>query len=105
MPEAEAALKDAWGAPAFADMLDALEVYRFRAPAEPFSVPVTVAWGLHDRLLICSRQAPHAEWLLPWAEHLRIDAGHLPGYDNPPAVAGVIRSCARRAVPVGAGRS
>jgi pimeloyl-ACP methyl ester carboxylesterase len=105
VPEAEAALRDAFGAPAFAEMLDALEDYHFRPAVQPFGVPVTVAWGLHDRLLFCSRQAPRAERLLPWAEHVRIDAGHLPGYDNPAAVADVIRSCAHRAVALGAGLS
>jgi pimeloyl-ACP methyl ester carboxylesterase len=93
--EAVATLTDAWGAPAFRGALAAFSSYRFSAPHELRGVPVTVAWGVRDRLLPYARQAPRARSMLPWARHLALGAGHVPFFDDPAAVATVIRSCAR----------
>ena len=60
-------------------------------------MPVTVAWGASDHLLPARRQAPRARALLPWARHLTLGAGHVPFFDDPGAVAEVIRSCANGA--------
>jgi pimeloyl-ACP methyl ester carboxylesterase len=95
LDEALSALDDAWAAPAFAAVLAAYSSYRFGAPEKLRRVPVAIAWGRHDRLLLYSRQAPRARALLPWATHVTLDAGHLPFYDDPAAVAEVIRACAR----------
>lgn len=94
--EGVSALQDAWNAPSFVDVLHAFRDYRVPS-AEPLrGVPVTIAWGEHDRLLLY-RQAARARARLPWAEHVALGAGHLPFFDDPAAVAQVIRSCARRA--------
>jgi pimeloyl-ACP methyl ester carboxylesterase len=62
---------------------------------EPPICPTTVAWGDRDRLLIYSRQAPRARRLLPDARHVTLHGcGHVPTWDDPAAVAGVIRSSA-----------
>jgi pimeloyl-ACP methyl ester carboxylesterase len=93
--EAVATLTDAWAAPAFRDALAAFDSYRFSAPQELRGVAVTVAWGARDRLLLYGRQAPRAREMLPWARHLTLGAGHVPFYDDPAAVAEVIRTTAR----------
>jgi pimeloyl-ACP methyl ester carboxylesterase len=93
--EALSALQDAWAAPAFAGALAAFSQYRFDAPEKLRRVPVTIAWGDHDRLLPYARQAPRARAMLPWATHVTLGTGHIPYSDNPAAVAAVIRSRAR----------
>ena len=90
--EAVATLEDLWAAPAFKGAVRAFDQYQFTAGHELDDVPVTVAWGNRDRLLIHGRQAPRARRMLPRARHVSIDAGHLPYYDDPGAVAEVIRS-------------
>ena len=69
----------------------------FTDPEELRGAPLTIAWGEHDRLLLYRRQAPRARALLPWATHVTLGAGHIPFFDDPPACAQVIRTCAARA--------
>lgn len=58
------------------------------------TIPVTVAWGEHDRILPLS-QATRARELLPDATHLTLrGCGHVPMSDDPTQVAEVIRSTA-----------
>jgi pimeloyl-ACP methyl ester carboxylesterase len=64
--------------------------------AEPFTrpispdIPVTVAWGAHDRILL-PYQARLAARLLPDARHVWLrGCGHVPMADDPEQVAGVI---------------
>jgi pimeloyl-ACP methyl ester carboxylesterase len=97
--EAVSTLRDAWAAPAFAAALAAFDEYIFAAPEELDAVPLTIAWGKHDRLLPYARQAPRARALLPRARHLTLGAGHVPFYDDPAAVAEVLRSGAGAAAP------
>jgi pimeloyl-ACP methyl ester carboxylesterase len=94
LPAAEAlsTLRDAWASPAMADALRAFDAYTFEHPEELRSTPVTVAWGVRDRLLPYRTQAPRARALMPWATHLSLGAGHVPFYDDPAAVAAAIRS-------------
>jgi len=87
-------LEDAWAAPAFAGALAAFDHYRFTDPEQLRGAEVTVAWGRHDRLLLYGRQAPRARAALPWARHVTLGAGHTPFFDDPAAVAEVIRSTA-----------
>jgi pimeloyl-ACP methyl ester carboxylesterase len=100
--EAVATLRDAWASPALADALRAFRNYRFGAPAQLRSTPVTIAWGKQDRLLSYRRQAPRARAMLPWATHVTLGAGHVPFFDDPAAVAEVIRARARSGIPAGA---
>lgn len=95
--EAVSTLRDAWAAPAFKSALSAFDRYQFVAPMQLRGVPVTVAWGVRDRLLPYSRQAPRARERLPSARHLALGAGHVPFFDDPAAVAEVIRSGAHGA--------
>ncbi len=97
--EAVSAFEDAWAAPALTRTLQCLPRYRFAPMGRPRGVPVTVAWGVRDRLLPHARQAPRARASLPWATHVALGAGHVPFSDDPGAVAEVIRSCARSAQP------
>lgn len=92
--EAVSTLEDAWAAPAFAGALAAFDRYRFTDPEQLRGAEVTVAWGRHDRLLLYGRQAPRARAALPWARHVTLGAGHTPFFDDPAAVAEVIRSTA-----------
>jgi pimeloyl-ACP methyl ester carboxylesterase len=94
--EAVATLRDAWAAPALAGALKAFDHYSFDRPEELRNVPVTIAWGVRDRLLPYRTQAPRAREMLPWATHLSLGTGHVPFYDDPAAVAVAIRA---RAVP------
>jgi pimeloyl-ACP methyl ester carboxylesterase len=93
--EALSTLLDAWAAPAFTGALAAFDQYDFIAPEDLDELPVTVAWGIHDRLLPYRRQAPRARALLPHARHLTLGAGHVPHFDDPAAVAETIRSGAQ----------
>lgn len=73
----------------FDETLDAIVRERFHG-GEPLPVPVTVAWGEHDRLLL-RRQAVRALHQLPGARLLTLKGcGHVPTYDDPPTVAGVL---------------
>jgi pimeloyl-ACP methyl ester carboxylesterase len=96
--EAVATLRDAWSAPALAGALAAFDRYSFQAPEQLRATPVTIAWGRRDRLLPYRLQAPRARAMLPWATHVTLGAGHVPFYDDPAAVAEVIRACAGSAV-------
>lgn len=92
-----AALDALWDSPVLLDALDAFDDYSF-SDGEPLrGLPVTVAWGDRDRLLLYGRQAPRARRALPHARHLTLGAGHLPCYDDPAAVVSVIRSTAAAA--------
>lgn len=53
-------------------------------------VPVTIAWGTRDKLLLPS-QATTARQALPMVSHLTLpECGHVPMIDNPELVAGAI---------------
>ena len=78
--------------------LEAFGPYRFGAGDELRGVPVTIAWGTRDALLI-PRQAARARRLLPWARHVALQGcGHVPFHDDPETVAAVLLAgSARRA--------
>jgi pimeloyl-ACP methyl ester carboxylesterase len=89
------ALRDAWASPAFVAVLEAFDSYSFAAGEELQETPVTVAWGERDHLLLYARQAPRARAMLPQARHLTLGGGHIPCFDDPAAVAAVVRASAR----------
>ncbi len=61
------------------------------------TVPVTVAWGSRDRVLL-PRQARRARTVLPEARHVTLfGCGHVPMHDDPDLVAGVILDTTARA--------
>jgi pimeloyl-ACP methyl ester carboxylesterase len=63
------------------------------------AVPVTIAWGEHDKLLP-PWQARRARAALPGATHVRLrGCGHLPAWDSPEQVADAIRSATRSPRP------
>jgi pimeloyl-ACP methyl ester carboxylesterase len=97
--EAVATLLDAWAAPAMHDALDAFRHYRFAAGAELRAIPLTIAWGRRDHLLPYRLQAPRARAMLPWADHVTLGTGHIPFFDDPAAVAEVIRTRAHSTAP------
>jgi len=90
-------LRGAWAAPALLGALAAFSDYRFGSPEQLRSTPVTIAWGVRDRLLPYRLQAPRARTMMPWATHVTLGAGHVPIFDDPAAVAEVIRGSAARA--------
>ncbi|MGI5127253.1 alpha/beta fold hydrolase [Pseudonocardia sp. CA-107938] len=64
--------------------------YRFERAGDLSRVPVTIAWGDRDRLLI-GGQARRARAALPAARHVRLaGCGHVPMFDDPRLVAEVI---------------
>lgn len=66
--------------------------YRFTAEPE---VPVTIAWGAHDRILAPS-QATRARAALPSACHVLLPAcGHVPMSDDPELIASTILATTR----------
>jgi pimeloyl-ACP methyl ester carboxylesterase len=76
-------------APWFDDTLRALARERF-ADGRQISVPVTIAWGERDRLLL-PREARRAEALIPGARMVTLrGCGHVPTYDDPDQVATVL---------------
>jgi pimeloyl-ACP methyl ester carboxylesterase len=59
--------------------------------------PVTVAWGEDDILLWFAAQSARARAALPQAKHVGLPGcGHVPVYDDPDQVAGVILDAAAR---------
>jgi pimeloyl-ACP methyl ester carboxylesterase len=96
--EVRSMFTDTWASQAFGPALRAFDDYVFRDGEGLATIPITVAWGSKDRLLIHGRQAPRARRALPQAEHVTLDGlGHTPFYDDPEAVASVIRETAGRA--------
>lgn len=64
---------------------------------EEIEVPITMAWADRDRSVYPPNSVP------PGVEVRRLhDCGHVPTWDSPEQVAGVIRDGARRAVPASA---
>jgi pimeloyl-ACP methyl ester carboxylesterase len=95
MPAAEPAriLRNAWASPALGPALAAFDGYEFAdAQAIDPQIPLTIAWGVQDRLLPYRTQAPRARAMLPRARHLSLGTGHVPVFDDPRAVAETIRS-------------
>jgi pimeloyl-ACP methyl ester carboxylesterase len=83
------------GGPAFESALEAFGPYRFGAGDELRGVPVTIAWGTRDMLLI-PRQAARARQLLPSARHVALQGcGHVPFLDDPDTVAAVLLAGSR----------
>jgi pimeloyl-ACP methyl ester carboxylesterase len=100
--EAVETLRDAWAAPALRGALAAFSGYSFEPGSGIRGVPVTIAWGRHDRLLPYRLQAPRARRRVPDATHVTLGAGHVPFNDDPAAVAAAIRACARAGEPASA---
>jgi pimeloyl-ACP methyl ester carboxylesterase len=87
--DAAANLRAMAAAPWFDDTLPTLRASHFADGAD-ITVPVTVAWGDKDRLLL-PRQAKRAAALLPRARIVTLrDCGHIPTYDDPEQVARVV---------------
>ena len=81
--------------PAFEPALQGFAGYRFHDGDELRGVPVTIAWGTRDMLLI-PRQAERARRLLPWARHVALKGcGHVPCHDDPEAVAAALLAGSR----------
>ena len=77
----------------------ALELFRahtFHDAHELRGVPLTIAWGDHDHLLL-TRQRARARRVLPWARHVELPGcGHVPFSDDPELLAAVLLAGARR---------
>ncbi|MEV6955266.1 alpha/beta fold hydrolase [Streptomyces sp. NPDC051183] len=85
------ALRDATG---FEDTLAAGGSVRFTADVP--GLPVTIAWGARDRLLL-RRQGVRAKHVIPGARLVRLPGcGHVPMNDDPALVSRVILDTARR---------
>ena len=94
--DAATATKALAGAPWFDDTLKALVKEHFSG-GERIGVPVTIAWGEKDRLLL-PRQAPRAARRVPGARIVILTGcGHVPTYDDPPQVARVLLDGSRSA--------
>ena len=84
--------------PRLSECLRAFDDYRFHDGDELRGVPVTVAWGNRDILLLY-RQAARAERMLPWANHVTLTGcGHVPFSDDPGMCAAVLLAGARASV-------
>ena len=91
LPRAEAAasVRAMAGAPWFNDTLWAISPW-LRDPIPDPAVPVTIGWGEKDRLLF-PRQGKRAIQEIPGATLVPlIDCGHLPTFDDPQQVAGLL---------------
>jgi pimeloyl-ACP methyl ester carboxylesterase len=93
--DAAATVRALAAAPWFDATLRSLRPRQF-SRGEEILVPVTVAWGEHDRLLL-PRQARRAAAALPRARMVTLrGCGHVPTYDDPAQVARVILEAAGR---------
>jgi len=82
--------------PWFDATLPSLSAHEF-SDGSGIRVPVTIAWGEHDRLLL-PRQARRAAAALPKARMVVLrGCGHVPTYDDPGQVARAILGTAGRA--------
>ena len=87
--EAAANVRALAQAPWFDATLPALRAFEFSGNGE-MPVPVTVAWGAKDRVLL-PRQARRAARVIPRARVLMLPGcGHVPTWDDPAQVASVI---------------
>lgn len=87
--DAQAMSRAVAAAPAFDATLAAIHRERFSG-GEAVRVPVTIAWGTRDRLLV-PRQAKRAVAEIPGAKLVRIEhGGHIPFHDDPDLVAQTI---------------
>jgi pimeloyl-ACP methyl ester carboxylesterase len=77
-------------APGFDATLPHTRRYAFHDGAQ-LRVPVTIAWGTRDRLLL-PRQAERARAALPQARHVPLPGcGHVPMRDDPDGIAALLR--------------
>lgn len=95
---ADAAIADVdglWAARSLRECLAGFAAYEFTPePAIPSDIPVTIAWGDADHLLTTRTQAARARQLLPRAEHVTLDGGHLPYADDPAGLVAAISATA-----------
>jgi pimeloyl-ACP methyl ester carboxylesterase len=92
--DAAASVRALAEAPWFDDTLPAIADERF-ANGEAIQVPVTIAWGAKDRLLL-PRQARRAVRMIPGARLVMLTGcGHVPTYDDPQQVARVLLDASR----------
>lgn len=96
--EAVSTLEDAWAAATTLDAcLAGFDHYDFHDGEALDGTPITVAWGSRDLLLLYRPQSRRAHAALPRARHITMKGlGHVPTYDDPGMVAGVIRTATRR---------
>ncbi|GAA3075118.1 hypothetical protein GCM10020254_18810 [Streptomyces goshikiensis] len=88
------ALRDATG---FEQTLAAGGSVRFTEDVP--GLPVTIAWGVHDRLLL-RRPGVRAKHTVPGARLVRLPGcGHVPMHDDPALVSRVVLDTARSATP------
>ncbi len=93
--EAVATIDAFLAAPSFDAAMAALADYTFRGADDARSIPVTVAWGTRDALLI-ARQARRAQRMMPWARHVALPGcGHVPFHDDPEGIAAVMLAASR----------
>jgi pimeloyl-ACP methyl ester carboxylesterase len=84
-----ATLRELAGAAWFDDTLSTITSEHFSG-GEQIRVPVTIAWGERDRLLL-PRQAPRAARAIPGARAVMLSGcGHVPMYDDPEQVTRVL---------------
>jgi pimeloyl-ACP methyl ester carboxylesterase len=97
--EALATLDAAIDAPGFERCSAAFSQHTFHDADALRGVPLTIAWGDKDRLLLY-RQAARARRVLPWARHVTLrGCGHVPFTDDPEQVAAVVVAGAEAPLP------
>src|SRR3954447_4447982 len=83
------AMRNLARSPGFDATMEALREHRFGG--HTYDIPVTIAWGERDRLLLYARQSSRAQRLLPDARHVTLEGcGHVPCWDDPEQVARVL---------------
>lgn len=92
--ECEATIDAFLDCPAWEDTLESFTGYV--APFDHGTVPVTIAWGTRDHLLL-PRQARRSRNVMPRAQHVALPGcGHVPFGDDPELLARVLLTGARR---------
>jgi pimeloyl-ACP methyl ester carboxylesterase len=94
--ESAANIRAVADAPWFEDTRRAINAEERFSGGERIAVPVTIAWGDHDRLLL-PRQAHRAQRAIPSARVVTLrGCGHVPMSDDPEQVVSVLLDASAR---------
>lgn len=99
--EAATFIEAAWRCAAFEGIVEALPTQPVSQPLDPAPCPIRLVWGAEDRLLPIRGYSERWRRMLPSADWVELpNAGHVPMFDAPDAVADSILQWTVGALPL-----